>query len=75
MPRRDQISIDGNTEYGLNVFDTVGVGGVNSPADVMAVQAMFRYLNELWDKKPQFKDLAKAALSPLAKRALDVPKR
>lgn len=58
MPRRDLISIDGEKNYGLNVFDTVGVGGVNSPADVMTVQAMFRYLNELWDKKPEYKGLS-----------------
>ncbi len=53
MPRRDQISIDGNTDYGLNVFDTVGVGGTNNPGDVMVIQAMFRYLYELW-AKPEY---------------------
>jgi len=48
MRRRDLISINGDKNYGLNVFDTVGIGGQNNPGDVMVVQAMFRYLYELW---------------------------
>jgi hypothetical protein len=50
MPRRDLITLDGDTKYGLNVFDTVGVRGANRPGDVMTIQAMFRYLGELWTK-------------------------
>ncbi len=50
MPRRDLITIEGGQDYGLNVFHTVGVGATNNPADVMTVQAMFRYLDELWHK-------------------------
>lgn len=46
MPRRDLITIDGQSHYGLNVFNTVGIGGANNPGDVMTVQAMFRYLYE-----------------------------
>lgn len=42
--------IEGGQDYGLNVFHTVGVGATNNPADVMTVQAMFRYLDELWHK-------------------------
>lgn len=51
MPRRDLISINQNTHYGLNVFDTVGSGATNNPGDVMIIQAMFRYLYELWARK------------------------
>lgn len=47
MPRRDLITINNNTEYGLNVFDKVGPGGANNPGDVLVIQAMFRYLHEL----------------------------
>ena len=47
MPRRDLISLDGNENYGLNVFDTVGLGGANRPGDVMVVQAMFRFLHDV----------------------------
>lgn len=47
MPRRDLITIDGHADYGLNVFDTMGIGGANNPGDVMVVQAIFRYLVEL----------------------------
>jgi hypothetical protein len=50
MPRRDLIKINGEGNYGLNVFDTVGISGANNPGDVMVVQAMFRYLAELWRK-------------------------
>jgi hypothetical protein len=50
MPRRDRITINEWTEWGLNVFDTVGARGANNPGDVMVVQAMFRYLHELWSK-------------------------
>lgn len=50
MPRRDLITIDGAQNFGLNVFDTVGVGAKNNPADVMTIQAMFGYLDELWHK-------------------------
>jgi hypothetical protein len=51
MPRRDLISIDGDKNYGLNVFDTVGIGGQNNPGDVMVIQAMFSYLHELWGRE------------------------
>ena len=50
MPRRDLITLDGETKYGLNVFDTVGARGANRHGDVMTIQAMFRYLGELWTK-------------------------
>jgi hypothetical protein len=50
MPRRDLITIDGEQNYGLNVFDPVGIGATNNPADVMTIQAMFRYLDELWHR-------------------------
>ncbi|MBC7898608.1 MAG: hypothetical protein H7070_01020 [Saprospiraceae bacterium] len=48
MPRRDLITLNGDQSYGLNIFHTVGIGAANNPADVMTIQAMFRYLNELW---------------------------
>lgn len=41
MPRRDLITIDGDANFGLNVFETVGNGGANNPGDVITVQAMF----------------------------------
>ena len=56
MPRRDLITIDGWSEYGLNVFDSVGVGGANNPGDVMVVQAMFRYLHDLNVQKDHLQD-------------------
>lgn len=57
MPRRDFICINGIKNYGLNVFDTVGIGGQNNPGDLMIVQAMFRYLYELWHR-PEYLPLA-----------------
>jgi len=47
MSRRDLITIDGVSNYGLNVFGSVGAGGANNPGDVMVVQAMFRYLHDI----------------------------
>ena len=46
MPRGDLITINGESHYGLNVFDTMGIGGANNPGDVMTVQAMFRFLHD-----------------------------
>jgi len=62
MPRRDLITFDTHSEYGLNVFDTVGISGANNPGDLMTIQAMFRYLSELW-LKPEY-----TALSSLRER-------
>lgn len=61
MPRRDLISINGEKNYGLNIFDSVGIRGENSFADVMTIQAMFRYLYELWGAEEYsiLKDLRK----------------
>ena len=61
MPRRDEITIDGNTNYGLNVFDSVGLGGANNPGDVMVIQSMFRYLAELWEK-PEYEAMRSLGL-------------
>lgn len=57
MPRRDLIKLNGDSNYGLNVFDTVGRGCANNPGDVMVVQAMFRYLSELWSANPDLDKL------------------
>ena len=61
MPRRDLISINGFKSYGLNIFDSVGIGGKNSFADVMTIQTMFCYLYELWEAEEYsaLKDLRK----------------
>ena len=44
MAKREMIQVDGNEEWGLNVSETVGIGGRNKRGDVMLIQAMFRYI-------------------------------
>ncbi len=44
MATREMIKLDNYETWGLNVSETVGIGGANKTGDVMMIQAMFRYL-------------------------------
>jgi hypothetical protein len=46
MAKRERITMDDFEDWGLNVTDTVGLGGANKTGDVMLIQAMFRYLGK-----------------------------
>jgi hypothetical protein len=44
MAVRERIKMDDYEFWGLNVTESVGIGGANKIGDVMMIQAMFRYL-------------------------------
>ena len=44
MAKKDIINFSGNKSLGVNTTFSVGPGGGNGQADVMLVQALFRYI-------------------------------
>lgn len=44
MARIEEIDFLGEKQSGVNVSNTVGIGGVNDKYDVMLIQALFRYI-------------------------------
>lgn len=44
MATRELISLNGKQRFGINISDTVGAGGRNRTGDVLAIQAMFNYI-------------------------------
>lgn len=47
MPQKEIINFSKVKSYGVNTNFIVGPGGANGPADVMLVQALFRYIANL----------------------------
>ena len=45
MAKTEIINIRGNTSRGVNLSQSVGIGGANQRSDVMLIQALFYYLS------------------------------
>jgi hypothetical protein len=58
MAKKERITMNGVKEWGLNVSETVGIGGANKTDDVMLIEARFRDLKKrdqllhMYEKKP-----------------------